>query len=147
MSSKRTSTSILQSVEPPELRQRIIRTARKRLVWSRKCLLLGVLSGAAPSVLVLGVMAAGWGRAWFPRNTLIVIQAVMVGLLGMGLGIASQFMLRRPFQRYLREELNRHGIPVCPGCGYDLRAQVEPRCPECGLAVTLPAPADRVPSG
>ena len=147
MSSKRTGSLILQSVEPPELRDRIIRTARKRLVWSRQCLLFGIVSGAAPSVLVLGVMAAGWGRGWFPRNTLLVIQAVMVGLLGMGLGIASQFMLRRPFQRYLREELNRHGIPVCPTCGYDLRAQVEPRCPECGLAVTPPAPADRAPSG
>jgi hypothetical protein len=32
----------------------------------------------------------------------------------------------------LRKLLNSRGIPVCLGCGYDLRGLSEHRCPECG---------------
>jgi hypothetical protein len=34
----------------------------------------------------------------------------------------------------LREELTSRGVPVCIPCGYDLRGQTEPRCPECGTS-------------
>jgi hypothetical protein len=37
-----------------------------------------------------------------------------------------------PFRRCLREQLVARGVPICVGCGYDLRGQVEPRCSECG---------------
>ena len=40
---------------------------------------------------------------------------------------------RRWMRVYLREYLNDHGIPICRNCGYDLRGQVNPRCPECGM--------------
>lgn len=45
------------------------------------------------------------------------------------------YSLRRPLvRRSLREQLAAKGVPICVGCGYDLRAQIEPRCPECGSA-------------
>ncbi len=34
----------------------------------------------------------------------------------------------------LREQLVAKGVPICVGCGYDLRGQIEPCCPECGAA-------------
>lgn len=37
------------------------------------------------------------------------------------------------FGRPWREKLP----PVCPQCGYDLRAQTQCRCPECGLSPTF----------
>lgn len=39
---------------------------------------------------------------------------------------------RRWMRKYLRTYLNEHGIPICMNCGYDLRGQVSPSCPECG---------------
>lgn len=39
---------------------------------------------------------------------------------------------RKWMRAFLREYLTEHGIPICRNCGYDLRGQVHPRCPECG---------------
>ena len=42
---------------------------------------------------------------------------------------------RRDVVHDLRRELVRCGVPVCLGCGYDLRGAADPdagRCPECG---------------
>jgi len=44
------------------------------------------------------------------------------------------------FRRLLREQLTARGVPICIGCGYDLRGQVEPRCPECGRPASLVRP-------
>jgi len=47
---------------------------------------------------------------------------------------------RKWMRVFLHEYLNDHGIPVCQGCGYDLRGQVDPRCPECGREFALRDP-------
>lgn len=48
------------------------------------------------------------------------------------------FRRYRAFSRdYFREYLTGCGIPVCVLCGYDLRGQVDPRCPECGTEFAL----------
>ena len=47
---------------------------------------------------------------------------------------ASLFFWHRPYIRFLRQYLQDHGKTVCLKCGYDLRGQTEPRCPECGCA-------------
>ena len=41
-------------------------------------------------------------------------------------------MYRKWMRAFLREYLNEHGIAVCRSCGYDLRGQAHPLCPECG---------------
>lgn len=55
---------------------------------------------------------------------------------GSGAGAMAWFWRRR-FTRYLRQQLVARGIPICLKCGYDLRGQTEPRCPECGTAFEL----------
>ncbi len=51
------------------------------------------------------------------------------------LGIATAMWVLRPLvRRSLREQLVAKGVPICVACGYDLRGQIEPRCPECGSA-------------
>jgi hypothetical protein len=42
--------------------------------------------------------------------------------------------IRHDARRRLRERLVAFGVPICVHCGYDLRGQTEPRCPECGRA-------------
>jgi hypothetical protein len=46
--------------------------------------------------------------------------------------IADYYVKRNRIRRYVRRKLAEIGVPVCRNCGYDLRGQVEPRCPECG---------------
>lgn len=47
--------------------------------------------------------------------------------------IPLMFLRYRKWMRaFLRAYLNDHGILICLDCGYDLRGQIELRCPECG---------------
>jgi hypothetical protein len=41
-------------------------------------------------------------------------------------------LVRHAARRQLRERLVELGVPICIHCGYDLRGQTVPRCPECG---------------
>jgi hypothetical protein len=41
-------------------------------------------------------------------------------------------IFRADARHRLREGLVALGVPICLHCGYDLRGQIEPRCPECG---------------
>ena len=58
--------------------------------------------------------------------------------------IASIVVMRRCFSKrqlipYFSAALRRHGIVVCPGCGYHVAHHPsEVICPECGLADPLP---------
>lgn len=51
-----------------------------------------------------------------------------------GSAVVAVRLRSRRMERSLREQLNRLGHPICIPCGYDLRGQTEPRCPECGAA-------------
>lgn len=62
-------------------------------------------------------------------------SAMLAGavLLGGALVAAEHYLLFRTHtQRSLRRQLVERGVPICVACGYDLRGQLEPRCPECG---------------
>ncbi len=54
-------------------------------------------------------------------------------LSGVTFGV-MQWLWRNPIRRHLRRQLQERGIPICLSCGYDLRGQLTPRCPECGTA-------------
>jgi hypothetical protein len=61
------------------------------------------------------------------------LAGLVGGVLGALLGPLLEFLLHhRRIQQALREVLVKQEIAVCLGCGYDLRGQTEPRCPECG---------------
>lgn len=51
-----------------------------------------------------------------------------------GVVAALEWIRFRRSRRYLREQLQVRGVPICIACGYDLRGLTEPRCPECGTA-------------
>ncbi len=56
----------------------------------------------------------------------------LVLLLVMSLPCTSVWLTRSRVRRNLRKELVKIGVPICIHCAYDLRGQIEPRCPECG---------------
>ena len=67
-------------------------------------------------------------QPWFFR----LLEPVGPALL-LSAGIYGLYILkRRQIRSIFRERLNTLGVPVCIRCGYDLRGQTEPRCPECG---------------
>lgn len=61
----------------------------------------------------------------FIRYALLIIAAIACTF-------AALWLLRRQYQKRLREYLLNKGIPVCLHCGYNLSGLTEPRCPECG---------------
>jgi hypothetical protein len=79
---------------------------------------------------IIGVIAkffiGGYFGSWGPD---IVLYLCFWG--GM---FASQFVGVGRTRRKLRIELVSQQVPICIPCGYDLRGQTEPRCPECGAS-------------
>ena len=53
-------------------------------------------------------------------------------IVGFSFAASIQFVFRRPLRKQIRLQLVAMGIPICIACGYDLRGQRQPRCPECG---------------
>jgi hypothetical protein len=79
----------------------------------------------------------------------IAIAFALTALLGVLSIVAHHQLVMRSatVRRNLREQLIARGVPICLHCGYDLRGQIEPRCPECGklalhLGLPLPRAAD-----
>lgn len=71
----------------------------------------------------------------FLRTSSVLATAVIVvGSAVLTYVIANRMWYRGMLQKYLRRELASQGVPICVACGYDLRGQQEPRCPECGTA-------------
>jgi hypothetical protein len=57
----------------------------------------------------------------------------LCGVLGPGALLFSTLNIREArIQRSLRRQLSDRGHLLCGKCGYDLKGQTTPRCPECG---------------
>ncbi len=70
-------------------------------------------------------------RPWFTVSARMFVGIVGGFTGGSGMVVLTWFWRHR-CQRFLRQQLIASGIPICLKCGYDLRGQTEPRCPECG---------------
>jgi uncharacterized paraquat-inducible protein A len=84
--------------------------------------------------MVVGNVAASVLRDTVLRGTPVpgfLVHVVLGLLVGVLVGWV-QWLFRRSAQQELRLYLREQGIPVCLHCGYNLRGQVEARCPECG---------------
>jgi hypothetical protein len=109
------------------------------------------LRGTVWAALVGGTLAG-------PFNTLVITptvnrfsplpytaNAMVIALLiGLTCGLSIRHVLHKPTQRRFRRMLAARGIPICVSCGYNLRAQTEPRCPECGRPFEMPPIAPSV---
>jgi len=110
---------------------------RHRSTW------LGFIAYAVGlTVLSLGLagLTIAVSRVGQWSGTGVKLAAILCAVIPLHL-IPLMYVRYREWMRvFLRQYLNDHGIPVCQGCGYDLRGQVHPRCPECGREFTLRDP-------
>jgi len=98
-------------------------------LWNRPGLLLLMLAmilfvlvpvGMAIEALLspyLGPRLAFWAGAVIKPLPVVLVLPVLFTVF------------RRRMRRHLRATLIAGGVPICLRCGYDLRGQVEPRCP------------------
>jgi len=75
-------------------------------------------------------------RAGHWRGIGMKLAAILCAVIPLHLIPLMYVRYRKWMRVFLRQYLNDHGIPLCRGCGYDLRGQVQARCPECGMEVT-----------
>lgn len=104
------------------LRSRVLR--RWYLLFPVLLLLVVSIPGGAvftKSLLVMGL----------PAPFAVAINTACFAFVGM---LVFMSAWRRPYVRFVRQYLQDRGVPVCLKCGYDLRGQTAPRCPECGHA-------------
>jgi len=77
--------------------------------------------------------------------------AVIGGVTGATISLFWARAARPRLRRSLREQLVDKGVPVCLECGYDLRGQLDARCPECSTPfdekLLRESPAERGPGG
>lgn len=65
----------------------------------------------------------GLGSTWLSYSPPVIVLLIFAIVV---------WLRRQRIRRTLRERLAQSGVPVCIVCGYDLRGQTVPRCPECG---------------
>lgn len=112
-------------------RTAILRTCQRRLLrmgrfWAM-ALLVGLLQGVV--IIFMQHLVIPLIPTRLPPP---IVAGLLSGLLGGSFMVLAQFAWRKPIQKMLRTDLVSRGVPVCLHCGYDLRGQTEPRCPECG---------------
>ncbi len=70
-------------------------------------------------------------------------------LASVAVGVAAVVLLRTVVKKKMREEIRKafteESAPLCTRCGYDLRGQKYPRCPECGTLRGFDVPMDDLP--
>ncbi len=104
------------------------RLLKTPIFWAGLVLTLGtiwlVIAAILPTLSAYFNVSLGGWFMWIVVYNIVVPWAVAVLVL-------TRFWRRR-CRRFLREQLVAQGIAVCVACGYDVRAQTTPRCPECG---------------
>ncbi len=115
----------LRLFDTPAERKQAMRRAEKTLTptWEYGLLVLVAIACAMAMFVTLEAFAA---PTW--------VQGVGCGLAISAPSAAGGWLFRRRIRRSLRQQLIERGVPVCLACGYQLRGQVDPRCPECGAA-------------
>jgi hypothetical protein len=101
-----------------------------RLRFVRAVLMATIITMGCCVALFAGVDALRDRLGKWIITGIVTFVAVAVG--GVATGLLAFGFVRRSVRRALRRQLTEAGMPMCVDCGYDLRGQTEPRCPECG---------------
>lgn len=88
-----------------------------------------------PIAAVAGKLVIPERLFFFKGLTLITAFILFESLIVAGYA----YVMIRLTRVELRRELFQRGVPICPGCGYDLQGINPPRCPECGTSLERPA--------
>jgi hypothetical protein len=126
---RRTLYPELAFFEPPEEADRVF----FEFSWNRRWGWTVPAAGAAGTLLLArGASVIPWTTLGLSRDVVAVLVIVLVVLWNAVIVGLWHRLIRTPLRHHLREELVTRGVVICLDCGYDLRGQIEPRCPECG---------------
>ncbi len=111
--------------------------------WPTYSLMLVFLFYGASAVVITIVIVEHFNRsmsgiiaAYLPSSSpphlATILFSVLMNIPCLLLVYLTCFLWRKRQRRFLREKLIAKGVPICIQCGYDLRGQIDPRCPECG---------------
>lgn len=108
-----------------------------RVIWTLPKFWVITLTGG-----VLGFCVSMRGSTFLsqylaPRTAALLMCIPMFLIFIPALGLVTSYFLRKGTALAIRRRLNEKGMSLCLECGYDLRGQVEPRCPECGTKANL----------
>ena len=116
---------------PREERKAALRGARKSVMNSPRW-------GGVYIILTTAVLCALFSTdaltklvSLLPTKHHGILLTVAIVIL---INLAVYYLWREPMRRTLRKELQILKVAICLKCGYDLRGQTEPRCPECGAS-------------
>lgn len=120
-------------------RQRELKAASKSILrqFHRQLALVVFLIGSAAA---LGLLIVNLKFLFGPNTSLL--GGVASGICGGASAVMGNLLYRKPIRVILRNRLNEIGVPICVGCGYDLRGNTSGVCPECGR-VTPGQPVER----
>ena len=119
----------LEHFESRKEAQAVLHAWQKKLMKMPRFWLALIAYTAGTGLLVSLVLISL--RPWF-RLPQSMFGGIVGGITGGSGTVMLTWSWRRRCRRYLRAQLIERGIPICLKCGYDLRGQVDPRCPECG---------------
>ncbi len=121
----------LEHFETPEEGRRALKAWQKQLMYTPRFWMAVI--GYIVAVGVTVALSVVFLRPWFglSSGSFAAIVGGVTGSTGMA---AIPWLWQRRCRRFLRAELISRGVPVCLPCGYDLRGQQQPRCPECGTS-------------
>jgi hypothetical protein len=135
----------LELVVDQQERRRILSAASSH-IHMRPIFWIALIAGSIVISVVLSLALVGLGR--YVRISAGVRAGIVATIISASIGLLAQYAFRKPMQKYIRQRLVEMGIPICIACGYDLRGQQEPRCPECGTpAEPGPQPPTASPNG
>lgn len=120
-------------IEDKSERKRVWREAIKPVSGSARylgLLVVGMLVAQTSGGMLVMVLAEEFGKTKVPLWFDIPIR-FFLSVLG---ALFPIWLMRRRITKDIRQYLNQNGFQLCVACGYDLRGQVEWRCPECGAA-------------
>jgi hypothetical protein len=110
----------LARFESEKEREDAFATAAGKTTWKGLPVVLLVFATPVLAANILDSIAPRWAT-W-----LVSVAA------GLAMGVLATWVFRHETRRRLRIRLINLGVPICLHCGYDLRGQTVPRCPECG---------------
>ena len=118
--------------EPGKERRRMKRLMIRNSRTVTACLILVIFF----VVGIRGILRSTLAQLGLPNWAVTLAGSICAGAVV----YVAIWVTRRGIRRYLREQLVKKGVSVCLNCGYQLRGQGEPRCPECGTGFDMRLP-------
>jgi hypothetical protein len=81
-----------------------------------------------------------WTPLWWLGGMVLASAFVIVMAV-----VTLRTVVKKRMKQEILEAAREPFVPLCYKCGYDMRGQVFPRCPECGALLGFTVSTDQLP--